>query len=138
MAAILPGSDVTVHVEPLSSRSRKDENPFSLVQRTASEHGLAVHNVHVLRTGALFHIELHVELPGTQPFAEAYARVRPFEEDLRQALPGAEVVSHLEPEGAASALHAAALAQACADAYTACGLLALALIPVVALQRVFR
>lgn len=38
----------------------------------------------------------------------------------------------------ASALHAAALAQACADAYTACGLLALALIPVVALQRVFR
>ena len=108
VAAILPGSDVTVHVEPLSSRSRKDENPFSLVQRTASEHGLAVHNVHVLRTGALFHIELHVELPGTQPFAEAYARVRPFEEDLRQALPGAEVVSHLEPEGAASALHAGA------------------------------
>ena len=62
----------------------------------------------MLRTGALFHIELHVELPGTQPFAEAYARVRPFEEDLRQALPGAEVVSHLEPEGAASALHAGA------------------------------
>jgi hypothetical protein len=38
----------------------------------------------------------------------------------------------------AGALHTAALAQACADAYTACGLLALALIPVVALQRVFR
>lgn len=38
----------------------------------------------------------------------------------------------------AGAVHTAALAQACADAYTACGLLALALIPVVALQRVFR
>ena len=34
--------------------------------------------------------------------------MRPFEDDLRRALPGVEVVSHLEPEGAASALHAGA------------------------------
>lgn len=108
VAAILPGADVCVHVEPMSARAGKDDNPFSLVQRMASEHGLAVHNVHVLRTGGLFHIELHVELPGGLPYAEAYSRVRPFEDDLRRALPGVEVVSHLEPEGAASALHAGA------------------------------
>ncbi|WP_297848037.1 cation diffusion facilitator family transporter [uncultured Desulfovibrio sp.] len=108
VAAILPGADVTVHVEPQSTPCEKEDNPFSLVQRTASEHGLAVHNVHVLRAGGLFHIELHVELPGALPYAEAYARVGPFEDDLRQALPGVEVVTHLEPEGAASALQAGA------------------------------
>lgn len=108
VAAVLPGSDVTVHVEPLSSGSLQSDNPFVLVQRIASEHGLATHNVHVLRVGQFEHIELHVELPGFLSFAKGYERVQAFEQDLRRALPGVEIVSHMEPEGAASELCAGA------------------------------
>lgn len=108
VAAVLPGSDVTVHVEPLSLGSLQTDNPFVLVQRIASEHGLATHNVHVLRGGEFEHIELHVELPGSLSFAKGYERVQAFEQDLRRALPGVEVVSHMEPEGAASVLCAGA------------------------------
>lgn len=106
--ALLPGCDVTVHVEPRTAHPGEDDNPFSLVQRIASEHGLAVHNVHVLHGDAGCHMELHVELPGQLAFAQAYERARAFEDDLRRAVQGAEVVTHLEPEGTASALCAGA------------------------------
>ena len=38
---ILPGADVTVHVEPV--RSGQKEDPFAVVQRVASIQGLAIH-----------------------------------------------------------------------------------------------
>lgn len=97
--AVLPGSDVTVHVEPLSAGSLRSADPFGLTSRTAQEHALTAHNVHVLRDGAHTRIELHVELPAALPFAEAYARVHAFETALRGRLPDAHVLTHLEPEG---------------------------------------
>ncbi|MDR2056546.1 MAG: cation-efflux pump [Desulfovibrio sp.] len=98
---VLPGSDVTIHVEPLSADSLCSVDPFELVNRTAQEHALAAHDVHVLRDGARTRIELHVELPAALSFAEAYARVHAFETALRGRLPDAHVLTHLEPEGSA-------------------------------------
>jgi cation diffusion facilitator family transporter len=97
--AVLPGSDVTIHIEPLSADSPRSADPFELTSRTALEHALTAHNVHVLRDGPRTRIELHVELPATLSFAEAYARVHAFETALRGRLPGAHVLTHLEPEG---------------------------------------
>ena len=97
--SVLPGSDVTVHVEPLSADSPRSVDPFELANRTAREHALTAHNMHVLRDGARTRIELHVELPAALPFAEAHARVRAFETALCGRLPGAHVLTHLEPEG---------------------------------------
>lgn len=101
-----PARDVTVHVEPAKVRGAGD--PFALVQRLASEHGLAVHNVHILHADTGARIELHVELPGDTPYAQAYARVGNFEAGLGKALPGVEVLSHLEPENPVAAQEAGA------------------------------
>ena len=67
VAGVLPGADVTVHVEPRKSCRIDENNPFALVQVAASEHGLAVHDVHILSADSACHIELHVELPGQMP-----------------------------------------------------------------------
>ena len=104
VSGVLPGADVTVHVEPRKSCRIDENNPFALVQVAASEHGLAVHDVHVLSADSACHIELHVELPGQMPFDRAYARVKAFEDTLREALPGVEIVSHMEPKAPSAAL----------------------------------
>lgn len=104
VAAILPRADVTVHVEPRKSCGLDENNPFTLVQLAASEHGLAVHDVHVLSADTACHVELHVELPGQMPFDKAYERVKAFEDSLREALPGVEIVSHMEPKAPSAAL----------------------------------
>jgi len=104
VAGVLPGADVTVHVEPRKSCRIDENNPFALVQVAASEHGLAVHDVHILSADSACHIELHVELPGQMPFDRAYARVKAFEDTLREALPGVEIVSHMEPKAPSAAL----------------------------------
>ena len=101
---VLEGADVTVHVEPHSADADKHCDPFAQVQFTAWNHGLSVHNVHILRLSEICHIDLHVELPGDMPFVQAYERVKDFEKALHAAMPRMEVVSHLEPEGAACAL----------------------------------
>ncbi|MDR2574321.1 MAG: cation-efflux pump [Desulfovibrio sp.] len=99
VAAVLPGSDVTVHVEPFSADFPPGDDPFVLTSRTAREHALTAHNIHVLRNGARTRIELHVELPAALPFAAAYERVHTFEGALGQRLPDAHILTHLEPEG---------------------------------------
>ena len=93
---ILPGADVTVHVEPV--RSGQKEDPFAVVQRVASVQGLAIHDVQILRSGAGTLVEVHVEVPGQEAFCEAHKRVRTFEEALHAALPQAGIVTHMDPE----------------------------------------
>lgn len=91
----VPGADVTVHVEPHNPPA--DGNPFVFVQRTASAHGLGVHDVLMQQQAGRRYLELHVELPGTLPFGEAHARVARFEDSLRASWPDAEILTHLEP-----------------------------------------
>lgn len=104
VAKLLEGADVTVHVEPHSANKDNHCDPFVQVQHTAASHGLAVHNVHILRSSESSYIELHIELPGDMPFVQAYKRVKDFENALRAAIPHVEVVSHLEPKNAAFTL----------------------------------
>ena len=107
--AILPGADVTVHVEPV--RSGQKEDPFTVVQRVASIQGLAVHDVQILRSGAGTLVEVHVEVPGQEAFCEAHKRVRAFEEALHSALPQAGIVTHIDPEERGDVQEEAAPAQ---------------------------
>ena len=107
--AILPGADVTVHVEPV--RSGQKEDPFTVVQRVASIQGLAIHDVQILRSGAGTLVEVHVEVPGQEAFCEAHKRVRAFEEALHSALPQAGIVTHIDPEERGDVQEEAAPAQ---------------------------
>ncbi|MDR1855600.1 MAG: cation-efflux pump [Desulfovibrio sp.] len=100
--ALLPGADVTVHVEPLSARTRGSEDPFDIVQRLSAIHGLTAHNVQLLQGDAGRRLELHVEMPGDMPFVQAYDRILAFQTALRDAT-GGEAVVHMEPEGSAAA-----------------------------------
>ena len=106
---ILPGADVTVHVEPMPGRQKED--PFAVVQRMASTQGLAIHDVQILRSDGGSFVEIHVEVPGQEAFAEAYARVRTFEEAVHAALPEARIVTHIEPEESGTGRDEAAPAQ---------------------------
>ncbi|MDR2820613.1 MAG: cation-efflux pump [Desulfovibrio sp.] len=95
---VLPGADVTVHVEPQKERRSQTGNPFDLVQNTASKHGLSVHNVHALRDDAGIRVEMHIELPEKMLFDEAYRRTKKFEAHLRRVMPKTEIISHIEPK----------------------------------------
>ena len=106
---ILPGADVTVHVEPV--RSGQKEDPFAVVQRVASIQGLAIHDVQILRSGAGTLVEVHVEVPGQEAFCEAHKRVRAFEEALQTSLPQAGIVTHIDPEESGDVQEEAAPAQ---------------------------
>lgn len=94
--AILPGADVTVHVEPVQGGQKGD--PFTVVQHVASIQGLAIHDVQIMRSGEESLVEVHVEVPGQEPFSQAHTRVHFFEEQLRTVLPHARVLTHIEPE----------------------------------------
>lgn len=99
--SILPGADVTVHVEPMVSPAAPLD-PFMVIQRAAERQGLDVHDIHVLRSGTATRIELHVELPADMPFARAHKQVRAFEEDVSRSLSLEEILTHLEPRDAAA------------------------------------
>ena len=66
-------------------------------------HGLAVHDVQIFRTDQETRIELHVEMDGNMPFAQAHLLVRDFEEQVRRQCHVREVLTHLEPREASSA-----------------------------------
>lgn len=102
VSTLLPGADVSVHVEPMLA-SAAASNPFVAVQAAAAAHGLAVHDVQVFRTDQETRIELHVEMDGNMPFAQAHLLVRDFEEQVRRQCHVREVLTHLEPREATSA-----------------------------------
>lgn len=99
--SILPGADVTVHVEPMMPAAAPAD-PFMVIQRAAERQGLDVHDIHVLRSGEATRIELHVELPADMSFARAHKQVRAFEEDVCRHLSLEEILTHLEPRDASA------------------------------------
>lgn len=102
VSTLLPGADVTVHVEPMLPPAASG-NPFEAVQSAASTYGLAIHDVHVFRTDSETRIELHVEMDGEMPFAQAHRQVRDFEETVRRQCRVSDVLTHLEPREAQAA-----------------------------------
>ncbi len=98
---VLPGADVMVHLEPVAGAS---EDLLTTARVLAGQHELGVHGVRIYEQEGKRSIELHLEVDESLRLEEAHRQVTRFEEDLRAKVPGvAEIVSHIEPAGEASA-----------------------------------
>lgn len=98
---VLPGADVMVHLEPVAAAS---EDLLTKVRMLGAQHGLGVHGVRIYDQDGNRSIELHLEVDESLRLNEAHQQVTRFEEDLRSKVPGvAEIVSHIEPAGEATA-----------------------------------
>ncbi len=71
------------------------------IEELLKQHYPQIANFHRLRTrkaGSDRQIDLHLVVPGELSVAEAHKLCDHLESDLRQALPGADVMIHVEPE----------------------------------------
>lgn len=109
--ALLPGADVTVHMEP-AERSPARPLTAEAVQELASEQGLRIHDVRLTTmpgpqppgggTGPERRsLELHLEVPEDHCVASAHSVATAFEAVLHRTFPALErVVTHIEPQAA--------------------------------------
>jgi cation diffusion facilitator family transporter len=101
VAAVLPGADVTVHVEPTAGG---DEDMPKQVRLLAARMGLAAHGVRVYHHCRRRWLELHLEVDDRLTLDEAHRQATEFERLLRANLPGVtRIVTHIEPVGDAAA-----------------------------------
>jgi cation diffusion facilitator family transporter len=96
LEAVLPGSDVVVHVEP--------EEDEEAIRERAHNAALAVpgvrevHNVTVLEVGWRTEVSLHLKLPGELSLHEAHEVANQVESAIAAAVPEVDSVQiHLEP-----------------------------------------
>ena len=101
LEAVLPGSDVVVHVEP-----REDE---AAIRERAHNAALGVpgvrevHNVSVLDVGGRTQVSLHLKLPGEVSLEDAHEVANQVESAISAAVPEVDAVqTHLEPLAEAS------------------------------------
>jgi cation diffusion facilitator family transporter len=102
LEAVLPGSDVVVHVEP-----REDD---AAIRERAHNAALGVpgvrevHNVSVLDVSGRTQVSLHLKLPGGLTLEEAHEVANQVEEAIAAVVPEVDTVqTHLEPLAEASA-----------------------------------
>lgn len=97
---VAPGADVTIHFEPQQAAER---DVTARIRCVAAAHALPVHAVEVVDAQPAadaphdLMVELHAELEGSMPLADAHARVTAFEEALRAELGPLHVTTHIEP-----------------------------------------
>lgn len=106
----LPGSDVTVHVEPRPGEDlRERATGAALSVRRVRE----VHNVRVVRLeDGRRELSLHVKLPAARTLAEAHAVADEVERAIRRAAPEiGRVHVHLEPLDEGTAARAPTIAE---------------------------
>jgi cation diffusion facilitator family transporter len=96
LEAVLPGSDVVVHVEP-----QEDE---TVIRERAHNAALGVpgvrevHNVTVLDVGGRTEVSLHLKLPGELKLEEAHEVANQVESAIAAVVPEVDAVQiHLEP-----------------------------------------
>jgi cation diffusion facilitator family transporter len=101
VAAVLPNSDVVVHVEPVAPG---EEDITTIVRLLAARHGLGAHGVRIYEENRQRWLELHLEVSESLLLDEAHRQATEFERALRQALPGVtRIITHIEPTGDAVA-----------------------------------
>jgi divalent metal cation (Fe/Co/Zn/Cd) transporter len=98
VCSVLPGADVTVHMEPHETVN-PELSPFSTIRAEAASLGLHVHHINVYGESSPTHIELHTEMPRDMDFARAHSLVSALEAVLRTKFPESDVVTHIEPMG---------------------------------------
>jgi cation diffusion facilitator family transporter len=93
----LPAADIVVHIEPAEIAS---EDMLASARRIAAAHGAAAHNLFVYEEGERLALELHLEMDGNLPLAEAHRRSEDIDKELRRRHPRlARVTTHIEPAG---------------------------------------
>jgi cation diffusion facilitator family transporter len=95
--AVLPDSDVVVHVEPSEDAAlRERAHAAALAVPRVRE----VHNLTVLDVAGTTEISLHLKLPGELALDEAHAVAESVERAILAAVPeAADVHTHIEPLG---------------------------------------
>ena len=95
VGALVPRSDVVVHVDPVRP---SDEILPDTVSAIAARVGLRAHDVKLHEIRGSFFLDLHVEVPADLTLAAAHAEVSRVEAALREELPHvAGIHSHIEP-----------------------------------------
>ena len=61
--------------------------------------GVSFHAVRTRQAGRRSFVSLHVLVPGAWSVSEAHALADGLEQEIRSGLPGAAVITHLEPGG---------------------------------------
>ncbi|HEX9029557.1 MAG TPA: cation-efflux pump, partial [Anaerolineales bacterium] len=98
---IIPGADVMVNAFPAASNH---EDLLTNIRLTAARNDLGVHGIRVYDVMGQRSLEMHVEVDEGLSLEQAHRQVTAFEEALRGELPGiAQIVTHIEPAGEASA-----------------------------------
>jgi cation diffusion facilitator family transporter len=95
--AVMPGSDVMVHLDPVES---DNESVFQIIRLAAARHGLAVHGIRIYTIQGRDFLELHLEVQEDLTLEEAHAESNRFEKVLQEELPEiAQIITHIEPVG---------------------------------------
>jgi cation diffusion facilitator family transporter len=101
LEAVLPGSDVVVHVEPREDEAAIRERAHSAALGVPGVR--EVHNVSVLNVGGRTQVSLHLKLPGEVSLEEAHEVANQVESAIAAAVPEVDAVqTHLEPLAEAS------------------------------------
>lgn len=94
--AVMPGADVTVHVEPAAVN---EPTLLHIVHTVAVAHGMTAHSLDLYTDEAGdLHACLHVEAPHSMPLREAHTLVDGFERSLAARIGVTRIFSHIEPD----------------------------------------
>ena len=81
-----------------SAVNAQDLEAIRTVLDTYAAEGVQYHALRTRRAGALKFMSVHLLMPGAWTIARGHDLSEQIENDLRQAIPGLVVVTHLEPE----------------------------------------
>ena len=81
-----------------SAVNAEDLEAIRTVLDTYAAEGVQYHALRTRRAGALKFMSVHLLMPGAWTIARGHDLSEQIENDLRKAIPGLVVVTHLEPE----------------------------------------
>jgi len=100
---LVPGADVTVHVEPAPAQADLPMDLAREVERIvlAEEESCQPHDILITRQNDGLHLTLHCLVAGQTAVADAHALTDRLEDSLRRRIPGiGRIVIHVEPDPA--------------------------------------
>ncbi|NMB74509.1 MAG: cation-efflux pump [Myxococcales bacterium] len=100
---LVPGADVTVHVEPAPAAPGSEMTLARQVERVvlSEDRTCQPHDILITRASEGLYLSLHCLVPGNMPVEEAHALTDRLEEALRRHIAGVgRVVIHIEPRSA--------------------------------------
>jgi divalent metal cation (Fe/Co/Zn/Cd) transporter len=102
---ILPGADVVVHINPITS---VNEDVVTTIRLIATRRGLGAHAIRINQDKNGLSLDLHLEVEDDLNVDEAHSLVSVFEDDLRRELPEIHLITtHIEPDNDVELVHPA-------------------------------